>query len=77
MLGGVALRQMDVYTFKIRCVRGHLGVRLRDGGVHGVVLMGLFGTDAGLRCLKGGRNYTFFTTLLAFYHIMLRFLCGS
>ena len=56
MLGGVALRQMDVHTFKVRCIRGHLGVRVCDGG--GFLLLGLFCmcTDVGLPCLNGGRN---------------------
>ena len=50
MLGGVALRQMGVHSFKVRCVRGHLGVRMCDGG--GFLLLGLFGTDEGLPCLN-------------------------
>ena len=74
MLGGVALRQMGVHHYKVRCIRGNLGVSICDGG--GFLLLGQFGTGVGLPCLKGGRNYTLFTTLLAFYP-MLRFLCGS
>ena len=74
MLGGVTLRQMGVHPFKVRCVRGHLGVRMCDGG--GFLLLGLFGTDADLPCLKGGRNLIFFTIWLTSY-LMLRSLCGS
>ena len=50
MLGGVALRQMDVHPFKVICVRGNLGVRVCDGS--GFLLLGLFGTGSGLLCLK-------------------------
>ena len=54
MLGGVALRQMGVHHYKVRCIRGNLGVSICDGG--GFLLLGLFGTGVGLPCLKGGRN---------------------